>query len=115
MSQTAPAAYLRALPSYGVLLCTEHQNCFTVKNIRRHLSEKHAVKVKLWKDIQTWIETQDIADAVSHPSDYSPFIPGLSHESGYVCNTGGCTYRITSEEIIQRHASKEHGINSRRK
>ena len=83
-----------------------------MKNIRRHLSEKHAVKAKLWKNIQTWIKTQDITDAVSYPSDYSLFIPGLSHEIRYVYNTGGCTYRITSEEIIQRHISKEHGFNN---
>ena len=115
ISQTAPAAYLRALPSYGVVLCTEHRTCYTVKNVRRHLSEKHAVKTKLWKDIETWLRTQDIVNAVSNPPDHSPFIAGLTHENGYVCNTGDCTYRTTSEEIIQRHVSKEHGIDSRRK
>ena len=86
-----------------------------MKNVRRHLSEKHAVKTKLWKDIETWLRTQDIVNAVSNPPDHSPFIAGLTHENGYVCNTGDCTYRTTSEEIIQRHASKEHGIDSRRK
>jgi superfamily II DNA helicase RecQ len=111
----SPVTYLRALPQNGVILCTEHQNCYTIQNIHRHLHEKHAVKAQLWKDIKTWIQAQDIAEAVSHPLDYSPFIQGLSHSIGYVCNTGECTDRTTSEELIQRHVSKVHGVDSRRK
>ena len=115
-TSTAPlAAYLRALPCYGVILCTEHRSCYTIQNLKRHLIEKHAVKPGLWKDIQTWIETQNIAATVSQPADYTPFIPGLAHEKGFVCTSIVCRYRTASEQKIQRHCSKEHAINSRQK
>ena len=110
-----PVRYLRALSQYGVILCTEHQHCYTLKNLREHLLRKHAVKAKLWEEIQAWIATQNITDMVSRPPDYGPLISGLAHEEGFVCNVINCNYRTTSKEIFERHYSKQHGIDSRRK
>ena len=107
-----PVAYLRALPLYGVILCTEHRSCYTVQNLRRHLTEKHAVKPRLWKEIETWIDTQNIAAAVSQPVDYIPLIPRLAHVKGFVCASIDCHYRTASEQNIQRHCSKQHAIAS---
>ena len=110
-STAPPTAYLRALPLYGVILCTEHRSCYT-ENLRRHLTKRHAVKPRLWKEIETWINTQNIAATVSQPPDYTLLIPGLAHKKGFVCASIDCHYRTASEQNIQRHSSKEHAIHS---
>jgi hypothetical protein len=109
-----PVTYLQALPSYGVLLCTEHQTCYTSQNLREHLKRKHAVRDKQAKEIKAWIEGQNIAEIPSQPPDYRLFIPGLAHCQGFVCNTVTCAHRVGSREKIERHCSKEHGVASRR-
>lgn len=67
------------------------------------------------KKIQVWINAQEIADVVSCPPDHSPFIPGLAHKEGFVCNAVTCNSRTASQEVIERHCSKEHSIDSRQK
>jgi hypothetical protein len=118
MSETAqarPAGYLRALPQYGVILCTEHQCCYTLQSLSEHLKRSHSVKGKQAKQIKSWAAEQNIATEVTTPPDYSPFIHGLQHEEGFVCNAVTCHYRVASEQKIQRHCSKEYGVDVRRK
>ena len=52
---------------------------------------------------------------MSCPPDHSPFIPGLAHKEGFVCNAVTCNSRTASQEVIERHCSKEHSIDSRQK
>ena len=76
--QTPPVHWLRALPEHGVILCTEHQTCYTPgKNLRLHTLRQHAVKGERTKEIDRWVEAQNVAAQVTCPPDYSPFIPGL--------------------------------------
>ena len=83
-------------------------------NLSRHLGEKHGVKAKRAKEILAWIATQNVADTISRPADHSPLISGLMHEEGFACTSKRCQYRTASEQKIERHCSKEHGIQSRR-
>jgi len=113
----APVTWLRALPQYGVVLCTEHQTCFTPgQNLRLHTLRKHALKGKLTKDVERWVHSQNIATTVTQPPDHSPFIHGLQFYEGFSCVvTKLCRYLSTSEEVIQRHCSKEHHVDTRRR
>ena len=83
-------------------------------NLSRHLGGKHGVKAKRTREIEAWIGTQNVADTISRPADHSPLIPRLGHEEGFACTSKCCQYRTASEQKIERHCSKEHGIQSRR-
>jgi len=100
-----------------VILCTEHQTCYTPgSNLREHLKRKHAVKGERAKEIESWVAAQNVAAEVTRPPDYSPFIHGLRFHEGFACTaTGSCRYLRASEEKLERHGSKEHGVDTRRK
>jgi hypothetical protein len=70
--------WLRPLSEHGVILCTEHQTCYTPgSSLREHLLRKHSVKGQRAKEVENWVAAQKIAKIVTIPSDYSPFIHGL--------------------------------------
>ncbi len=114
---TPPITWLKSLPECGVLLCTEHQTCYIPgANLREHLLRKHFVKGEVAKEIQSWVVTQNVTAAVRFPADNSAFIHGLQFHNDFLCTaTESCSFRIASKEIIGRHCSKEHGVDTRRK
>lgn len=108
--------WLRPLPVYGVILCTQHRTCYTPgSNLRAHLFRKHAVKGQRAKEVEEWVTAQNIAAEVTFPPDESPFIHGLQFYEGWVCTVESCTDRSRSKERLQRHCSKVHGIDIRRR
>ena len=49
-----PVQWLRPLSEYGVILCTEHQTCYTPgSNLREHLLRKYAVKGERAKEVES--------------------------------------------------------------
>ena len=115
-SPIPPVPWLRPLSAYGVMLCTEHQSCYTPgTNLREHLKRKHSVSVERAKEIITWLATQNLSATVIQPPDHTLFIPGLQFREGWVCATGSCRVRFASKDKIQRHCSKEHQVDPRRK
>lgn len=112
-----PVRWLQSLTTYGVILCTEHQTCYTPgKNLKEHLKRKHSITRERAKSIEEWVAAQNVAIEVTNPPDNSPLIHGLQFFEGYVCTaTDACKYRVASQEKIQRHCSREHGVDTRRK
>jgi superfamily II DNA helicase RecQ len=104
----SPVHYLRVLQQYGVILCTEHQRCFTPSKIERHLQQNHHVPVHRRAPILQWINGQAIPSVVTHPTDYTPFITDLQSALGYYCSTMDCDYRSISADTIRKHASGQH-------
>jgi hypothetical protein len=116
LTTTPPVQWLRPLAQYGVILCAEYQSCYTPgSNLREHLLRKHAVKGKRTKEIESWVAAQNIAVQVTHPPDNSPFIHGLQFRDGWLCEATSCLHRCASRQNIERHCSKEHGVDTRRR
>jgi hypothetical protein len=114
-NSTPLVRWLQPLPECGVVLCTEHQTCYTSgSNLPEHLLRKHSVKGGQAKEIASWVATQNIAAQVTSPPDNSPFIYGLRFYEGWLCTAESCLYRSTSKQMLQRHCGKEYGVNTRR-
>jgi hypothetical protein len=108
---TSPFLWLTTLSEYGVILCTNHQRCYTPRNIREHLLRGHSVFGERYKAVEAWIQTQNIAPEVREPADGSPFIHGLQFTEGFVCSVDDqCHVRTASKQGIQRHCSATHGV-----
>ncbi|KAG2175812.1 hypothetical protein INT44_000290 [Umbelopsis vinacea] len=104
-------SFLRVLPEFRVILCITHGCCYTRQNLSRHLLEKHRLKRRQRKGIETSSQLNNIAtssNGVVQPLDGTNEICGLPTVPGYLCHLPDCDFRSTNVNQIQKHYNQEH-------
>ena len=66
------------------------------------------------KELDTWIQSLDLPLIVTPPPAGGAPVIGLPIYSGFQCNTPGCAFLSRSAELIHRHCSKVHKVESQK-
>lgn len=94
-----------------VLVCTRCKYALqpTGQTVSKHLWEKHFLPAKERAGLNQFVRNLDLPDPNTLPKrpDGDPIHPHLLAQSGFACLQ--CDYRTTSETLLRRHLSQEHG------
>jgi len=104
-------SYLRVLPDFRVVLCTTHGCCYTRQNLYRHLLEKHRLKIRERKRIESSSRLNYVATFMTdvvQPRDGINEIRGLLTVLGFLCHFPDCDFRSTNKDRIRKHYNEEH-------
>jgi len=105
--------FLRAISELNAIICRHCNSAYSKTNITEHLLRRHYLKGHAMKEAKGWIEGLNLSDSVTLPKHYSAPIEGLSIRKGWVCNVSSCLFVSLSTEVIERHISKEHGLDTK--
>jgi hypothetical protein len=94
-----------------VLICTRCKYALqpSGQTVSKHLWEKHFLPAKERVGLNLFVRNLDLPDPNTVPKrpDGDPIHPHLLAQSGFACLQ--CDYRTTSETLVRRHLSQEHG------
>jgi hypothetical protein len=98
--------------SEEVLICTRCKYALqpSGQTVSKHLWEKHCIPAKERAGLYAFVQSLDLPDpnSVTKHSDGDPAHPHLLAQSGFACLR--CEYRTTSQNLVKRHLSQEHGL-----
>lgn len=81
----------------------------------KHLIDAHKMSKARRDEVQQYIETEHVQETVTEPPHGSAPISGLQILSGWQCNVNQCSILSQSKIVVEKHCSKEHGMNSKRR
>lgn len=117
MSQTTLTVptYLRDYLQHGTIVCTEHRLGYQPQSLINHLVNVHKVKGSQKKATEGWLKQLNFSTRVTEPAHYDAPILGLEVLTEWQCNVCQHATLSQSRQTIERHCSKQHHLDSKRR
>lgn len=100
------------LPTYGVLICNEHQ--YAVYSLDEHLKRYHKLSIQDRRELQERYSSYTLQPPahVRAPALYStPFAElGPPQDAFRCCCEADCSFISTSQSWIKKHINQQHSI-----
>ena len=107
--------FLRPIPELRAIICRHCESAYSKQTVAKHLIRRHYFKGHALKVARAWIDCLEFADDIVVPKHYTAPMQGILVIDGWACNMASCTVVSSSTQVIERHISKEHGLNSKMK
>lgn len=107
-------SFLHPLPQWRVILCKEHENCFTRDTLEHHLICHHGATDRDAQEVALLSPAQDLAETwkdVLHPRSPIQPVPHLQVVKAYSCSDTSCHYRTLTMRDLITHSRETRHLN----